>query len=63
MSLAYEIDEDERLIVITGDYSDAAEWRSLLGRVLADPRRQPGFAFLRDLRLAEIGRASCRERV
>jgi hypothetical protein len=53
MSLAYEIDEDERrLIVITGEYSEAAEWQSLLARVLADPRRRPGFAFLRDLRAA-----------
>ena len=52
MPLAYDIDEDERLIAITGEYSDAAEWRSLLARVLADPRRQPGFAFLRDLRSA-----------
>jgi hypothetical protein len=52
MSLAYEIDEDERLIAITGEYSDAAEWQSLLARVLADSRRRPGFAFLRDLRAA-----------
>lgn len=52
MSLAYEIDEYERLIVITGEYSAAAEWQSLLARVLADPRRRPGFAFLRDLRTA-----------
>lgn len=52
MSLAYEIDEHDRLIVITGEYSDAAEWQSLLSTVLADPRRKPGFAFLRDLRAA-----------
>lgn len=52
MSLAYEIDEGERLIVITGEYSAAAEWQSLLAAVLADPRRKPGFGFLRDLRAA-----------
>lgn len=52
MSLAYEIDTGRRLIVITGEYSDADEWRSLLARVLSDPRRKPGFAFLRDLRSA-----------
>jgi hypothetical protein len=50
--LTYTIDPAERLIVITGEYAEAAEWRELLGRVLADPRRQPGFAFLRDLREA-----------
>ena len=52
MALAYEIDAGRRLIVITGEYSDADEWRSLLVRVLSDPRRKPGFAFLRDLRSA-----------
>jgi hypothetical protein len=52
MSLAYEIDPDRRLIIITGEYSDADQWRSLLVRVLSDPRRKPGFAFLRDLRSA-----------
>ena len=50
MRLSYSIDEAERLVTITGEYSDAAEWQDLLGRVLADPRRKPGFAFLRDLR-------------
>jgi hypothetical protein len=52
MSLAYEIDAGRRLIVISGEYSNADEWRSLLVRVLSDPRRKPGFAFLRDLRSA-----------
>ncbi|HEY3159131.1 MAG TPA: hypothetical protein VGJ78_09260 [Vicinamibacterales bacterium] len=52
MPLAYTIDADERLIVITGDYADAGEWRTLLARVMNDERRAPGFAFLRDLREA-----------
>lgn len=50
MPLDYAIDTDTRLITITGEYSDANEWRVLLARVLADPRRKPGFGFLRDLR-------------
>jgi hypothetical protein len=50
MPLAYVIDRDQRLVVITGEYAEASEWTDLLGRVLSDPRRQPGFAFLRDLR-------------
>jgi hypothetical protein len=50
MPLAYLVDPDQRLVVISGEYADAEEWADLLGRVLADPRRQPGFAFLRDLR-------------
>src|SRR5688572_27467256 len=50
MSLAYLIDPDQRLVVITGEYAAPDEWADLLARVLADPRRQPGFAFLRDLR-------------
>jgi hypothetical protein len=52
MSLAYEIDAGRALIVISGEYSNADEWRSLLVKVLSDPRRKPGFAFLRDLRSA-----------
>ena len=50
MPLAYVIDRDQRLVVITGEYAEASEWTDLLARVLSDPRRQPGFAFLRDLR-------------
>lgn len=50
MPLAYLVDPDQRLVVISGEYSEAEEWEDLLGRVLDDPRRQPGFAFLRDLR-------------
>ncbi len=52
MALSYSIDEAERLVTITGEYSAAHEWHDLLGRILADPRRRPGFAFLRDLRQA-----------
>jgi hypothetical protein len=52
MALSYTIDEAEQLVTITGEYSAAREWQDLLGRILADPRRRPGFAFLRDLRQA-----------
>jgi hypothetical protein len=50
MPLSYRIDARQRLITIVGEYADAAEWRALLQRVYEDPQRQPGFAFLRDLR-------------
>lgn len=50
MPLNYTIDPDQRLITITGEYAHPDEWRALLARVLTDPRREPGFAFLRDLR-------------
>jgi hypothetical protein len=50
MPLSYVIDTDEKLITITGEYAAAAEWRDILSRVLHDPRREPGFGFLRDLR-------------
>jgi hypothetical protein len=50
MPLHYTIDPARRLVTITGEYSQPEEWRDLLRRVLSDPRRQPGFAFLRDLR-------------
>jgi hypothetical protein len=52
VALDYSVDPDERLIVITGEYSDASEWRVLLAKVLGDTRIKPGFAFLRDLRTA-----------
>jgi hypothetical protein len=52
MALSYTIDEAEQLVTITGEYSVAAEWHDLLARILADPRRKPGFGFLRDLRQA-----------
>lgn len=50
MALSYTIDPTQRLITIIGEYAEAEEWKSLLARVLNDPQRQPGFAFLRDLR-------------
>lgn len=52
MPLTYTIDPSQRLITILGEYAEADEWRTLLARVLTDPRRAPGFAFLRDLRAA-----------
>ena len=52
MPLAYLVDPDQRLVAISGEYADHHEWSELLGRVVADPRRQSGFAFLRDLREA-----------
>lgn len=49
---AHTIDPAQRLITITGEYADADEWKALLSHVFHDPRRQPGFSFLRDLRAA-----------
>ena len=46
----YTIDPAQELIVITGNYGTPEQWVELLGRLLADPRRQPGFGILRDLR-------------
>ena len=51
-ALDYVIDQEQRLITITGGYADAEEWKMLLSRVLNDPRHETGFAFLRDLRRA-----------
>ena len=48
----YTIDPEQRLITISGEYSDAEAWKALLSRVLHDPRHAAGFAFLRDLRRA-----------
>jgi hypothetical protein len=50
MPLHYTVDAARRLVTITGEYSQPEEWRELLGRISSDPRRRPGFAFLRDLR-------------
>ena len=52
MPLAYDIDPVQRLVTITGEYSDAAEWQDVLGRVLDDARHEVGFRLLRDLRKA-----------
>jgi hypothetical protein len=48
--LQYVIDPARRLTTITGEYSAAGEWKTLLQAILSDPQWQPGFAFLRDLR-------------
>lgn len=50
MPLLYYIDSERRLVTITGDYAEPAEWRSLLTAVRADSRYGRGFSFLRDLR-------------
>ena len=54
MPLSFAIDTDQRLITITGEYAHPDEWARLLQQVLDDPRRQPGFAFLRDLGAATM---------
>lgn len=48
--LVYTIDPDQRLITIAGEYAGPDEWKRILSRVLSDPRCQPGFGMLRDLR-------------
>jgi hypothetical protein len=48
--LVYTIDSDQRLITIAGEYAGPDEWKSILSRVLGDPRCQPGLLMLRDLR-------------
>lgn len=50
MPLTYRIDTERRLVTITGDYADAAEWRRLLGTVREDAAFGGGFSFIRDLR-------------
>jgi hypothetical protein len=50
MALAYTVDSDRRLVIITGEYASATEWLTLAGDVLRDTRVKAGFAFLRDLR-------------
>jgi hypothetical protein len=50
MALIYRIDPDTRIVVVTGDYADADEWRVLLTAVSQDPRYHRGFSFLRDVR-------------
>ena len=50
MALIYHIDSDARIVIVTGDYADAGEWRALLTAVGQDPRYQRGFSFLRDVR-------------
>ncbi len=50
MALAYTVDPERRLVIITGEYANATEWLMLAGHVLRDTRVKAGFAFLRDLR-------------
>ena len=50
MPLSYRIDRDRRVVTITGDYAEPAEWRVLLAGLAADPNLTPGCGFLRDLR-------------
>src|SRR5687767_7715224 len=48
--LTYTIDTAQQLVTISGEYATAEEWKDVMGRLVADPRRLPGFAYLRDLR-------------
>ena len=50
MPLAFTIDPDNRVVIITGDYADASAWRALLGALVNDPRYQRGSSFIRDVR-------------
>ena len=53
MPLTFRIDQQARIVVITGDYADAEGWQTLLRAVASDPAYRRGFNFLRDLRKAE----------
>lgn len=53
MPLTYRIHPAERIVTITGDYAEPAEWRRLLGAVLQDAAYQSGFSFIRDLRASQ----------
>ena len=53
MSLSYCIDAAERIVTITGDYAEPAEWRRLLSTIADDPGYRQGFSFIRDLRWSE----------
>ncbi len=53
MPLTYRIDAGQRIVTITGDYAEPAEWRQLLGAVAQDPAYARGFSFIRDLRWSE----------
>lgn len=53
MALAYTVDPEHRLVTITGEYANAAEWLKLAGKVLRDKQVKAGFGFLRDLRGAK----------
>ena len=53
MPLDYRIDAVNRIVTITGDYTDGAGWRTMLSSVARDPDYRKGFGFLRDLRQSE----------
>jgi hypothetical protein len=53
MALDYRIDTANRIVTITGDYTDGAGWREMLSAVAADPDYRRGFGFLRDVRASE----------
>jgi hypothetical protein len=53
MALTYRIDAGRRIVIITGDYAEPAEWRALLGAVLHDPEYRQGLSFIRDLRASQ----------
>jgi hypothetical protein len=50
VALAYAVDAERRLVIISGEYASAPEWLKLVGNVLRDPEVKAGFSFLRDLR-------------
>jgi hypothetical protein len=50
MPLTYQIDPQEGIVTIAGDYAEAAEWRALLGSIASDPAFRRGLGFIRDLR-------------
>ena len=50
MPLSYRIDEALGAVIITGDYAEPDEWRTLLGAVALDAKYRRGYSFVRDLR-------------
>lgn len=52
MPLTYEIDHEQQIVTIRGDYATPDEWRALLAGVAQDPGYPGGYGFLRDLRTA-----------
>jgi hypothetical protein len=49
-ALTYVVDPGQRLVTITGEYGDIAEWTRVLNAIVDDPTVGQGFAYLRDLR-------------
>jgi hypothetical protein len=49
MPLAYSIDRERRLVLITGEaVATPEEWFDMMAEAVADPRYKPGFDFLYD---------------